>query len=89
MGRSVAQAVSRRLPTEAARARSQVLFFVDEVVLGRIFFGYLGFACESYSTILIIRRCIVSMCQIRYVTVFSFRMWQEELDMLDKNAITV
>jgi hypothetical protein len=86
MGRSVAQAVSRRLHTDASRARYQVMwyFWCTKWYWGRfplrIIFQYIN---------RIIRRYIVSMCQSRNVTVFSFRMWQEELDVADKNSITV
>jgi hypothetical protein len=48
-GRAIAQAVSRWLPTMAARVRVrvwQVGFVVDKVALGRVFSAYLGFLCQ-------------------------------------------
>jgi hypothetical protein len=49
-GRAVAQAVSRWIPTAAARvgARSDhVGFVVDKVVLRQVFSEYFGFPCQS------------------------------------------
>jgi hypothetical protein len=46
----MAQAVSRWLPTAAARVRSQVNhagFVVDKVALGQVFSEYFGFPCQS------------------------------------------
>jgi hypothetical protein len=45
-GRVIAQAVSRWLPTAAARVW-QVGFVVDKVALGQVFFEYFGFPCQS------------------------------------------
>jgi hypothetical protein len=50
IGRSIAQAVSRWLPTAAARVRAQVWqmgFVVDKVALGQVFSEYFGFLCQS------------------------------------------
>jgi hypothetical protein len=50
LGRAIAQAVSRWLPTEAARVRArfwQVGFVVDKVALGQVFSEYFGFLCQS------------------------------------------
>jgi hypothetical protein len=50
MGRAIAQAVSRWLPTAAARVRIrvwQVGFVVDKVALGQVFSEYFGFPCQS------------------------------------------
>jgi hypothetical protein len=50
VGRAVAQAVSRWLPTDAAqvRARSEhVGFVVDKAELGQVFSEYFGFPCQS------------------------------------------
>jgi hypothetical protein len=47
--RAVAQAVSRRLPTAAARVLSQVghvEFVVDKLALGYVFFEYFRFPCQ-------------------------------------------
>jgi hypothetical protein len=49
-GRSIAQAISRWIPTEAAQVRAwvwQVGFVVDKVALGQAFFEYFGFPCQS------------------------------------------
>jgi hypothetical protein len=49
-GRAIAQAVSRWLPTAAARVRSRVWqmgFVVDKVPLGQVFSEYFGFPCQS------------------------------------------
>jgi hypothetical protein len=62
LGRAIAQAVSRWLPTAAAtvRARSgHVAFVVDKVTLGQVFSEYFGFPPNHHSTklsILIITR---------------------------------
>jgi hypothetical protein len=48
-GRAVAQAVSRRLPTAAARVRAlsgRVGFVVHKVALGQVFSEYFGFRCH-------------------------------------------
>jgi hypothetical protein len=50
LGRAIAQAVSRWLPTAAARVRTrvwQVGFVVDKVALGQVFSDYFGFPCQS------------------------------------------
>jgi hypothetical protein len=44
-GRAIAQAVSRWLPTMAARV--QLGFVVDKVALGRVFSKYFGFPYQS------------------------------------------
>jgi hypothetical protein len=49
-GHATAQAVSRWLPTAAARVRAQVWqvgFAVDKVALGQVFSKYFGFPCQS------------------------------------------
>jgi hypothetical protein len=49
-GRAVAQAVSRWIPTAAARVRvraEHVGFVVDEVALDQVFPEYFGFNCQS------------------------------------------
>jgi hypothetical protein len=46
---AIAQAISRRLPTAAARVRSQVTsvgFVVDKVALGQVFSEHFGFLCK-------------------------------------------
>jgi hypothetical protein len=45
-GRAIAQAVSRWLPTAAARVW-QVGFVVDKVTLRQVFSEYFGFPCQS------------------------------------------
>jgi hypothetical protein len=45
VGRAVAQAVSRWLPTAATRQR--VGFVVDKAALGQVFSEYFGFPCQS------------------------------------------
>jgi hypothetical protein len=53
LGCAIAQAVSRRLATEAARVRSQVRsygFVVDEVALGKVFPEYFGCLANSHPT---------------------------------------
>jgi hypothetical protein len=50
LGRATAQAVSRWLPTAAARVRArvwQVGFVVDKVALRQVFSEYFGFTCQS------------------------------------------
>jgi hypothetical protein len=50
-GRAIAQAVSRWLPTAAARVRSRaeyVEFVVEKVALGQVFSEYFGFPCQSF-----------------------------------------
>jgi hypothetical protein len=59
LGRALAQAVSRWLPTVAARVRARsnhVGFVVEKVALGQVFSEYFGFPCHSTncSTITII-----------------------------------
>jgi hypothetical protein len=49
MGRAIDQAVSRRLPTAAARVRAQsghLGFVVDKVALGQVYSKYFGFRCQ-------------------------------------------
>jgi hypothetical protein len=46
LGRTIAQAVSRWLPTAAARVW-QVGFVVDKRALGQVFSEYFGFPCHS------------------------------------------
>jgi hypothetical protein len=49
-GHAIAQAVSRWLPTAAARVRvrsGHVGFVVDKVALGQVFSEYFGFPCQS------------------------------------------
>jgi hypothetical protein len=48
-GRAITQAVSRWLPTAAARVRAwvwQVGFVVDKVALVQVFSEYFGFPCQ-------------------------------------------
>jgi hypothetical protein len=50
LGRSIAQAVSRWLPTAAARVRArvwQVKFVMEKVALEQVFSEYFGFPCQS------------------------------------------
>jgi hypothetical protein len=50
VGRAIAQAVSRWLPTAAARVRTRsghVGFVVDKVALGQVFSEDFGFPCQS------------------------------------------
>jgi hypothetical protein len=52
MGRAIAEAVSRWLPTAAARVRArvwQVRFAVDKMASGQIFSEYFGFPCQNHS----------------------------------------
>jgi hypothetical protein len=49
-GRAIAEAVSRWLPTAAARV--QVGFVVDKVASGQVFSEYFGFPCHSFQKIL-------------------------------------
>jgi hypothetical protein len=49
IGRAIAQAVSRRFPTAAARFEtwlSHMGFVVDRVTLGQVFSEYFGFPCH-------------------------------------------
>jgi hypothetical protein len=49
-GRAISEAVSRWLPTSAARVRAlvwQVGFVVDRVVSGQVFSEYFGFPCQK------------------------------------------
>jgi hypothetical protein len=49
VGRAIAQEISRRLPTAAARVRARsghVAFVADKVALGQVFSVYLGFPCQ-------------------------------------------
>jgi hypothetical protein len=51
-GRDLAKAVSRRLPTAAARVHArvwQVGFVVDKVASGQVFSEYFGFPCQNRS----------------------------------------
>jgi hypothetical protein len=51
-GRVIAEAVSRWLPTAAARVRAlvwQVGFVVDKVASGQVFSEYFGFPCQNHS----------------------------------------
>jgi hypothetical protein len=53
LGRAIAQAVSRWLPTAAARVRvraEHVGFMVDKVVLGQVFSEYFGSPANHHST---------------------------------------
>jgi hypothetical protein len=50
IGRAIAEAVSRWLPTAEARVRArvwQVEFVVDKVASGQVFFQYFGFLCQK------------------------------------------
>jgi hypothetical protein len=51
VGRAIAQAVSRRLPTAAARVQTRVLscgiFCWTKVALGQVFSENFGFPCQS------------------------------------------
>jgi hypothetical protein len=50
LGSAVAQAVSRWLPTAAARVlvrEKHVGFVVDKAALGQVFSKYFGFPCQS------------------------------------------
>jgi hypothetical protein len=52
LGRTIAEAVSRWLPTAAARVRSrvwQVGFMVDKVASGQVFSEYFDFPCQNHS----------------------------------------
>jgi hypothetical protein len=49
-GSAMVQAVSRWLPTAAARVRArrwQVGFLMDKMALGQVFSEYFGFPCQS------------------------------------------
>jgi hypothetical protein len=51
-GRAIAEAVSRWLPTAAARFRARVWrvgFVVNKVASGQVFSEYLGFPCQNHS----------------------------------------
>jgi hypothetical protein len=51
-GRDIAEAVSRWLPTPAARVRARVWevgFVVDKVASGQVFSEYFGFPCQNRS----------------------------------------
>jgi hypothetical protein len=48
VGRAIAEAVSRWLPTAAARVW-QVGFVVDKVASGQVFSEYFGFPCQNHS----------------------------------------
>jgi hypothetical protein len=51
IGRAVAQAVSRWLPTATAQVRvraEHVGFAVDKAALGQVFSEYFGFPCQSF-----------------------------------------
>jgi hypothetical protein len=51
-GRSIAEAVSRWLPTVAARVRArvwQVGFVVDKIASEQVFSEYFGFPCQNRS----------------------------------------
>jgi hypothetical protein len=47
LGRAIAQAVSRWLPTGFDPGSGQVGFVVDKVALERVFSEYFGFPCQS------------------------------------------
>jgi hypothetical protein len=47
LGRAIAQAVSRWLPTAAARVW-QVGFVVDKMAPGQVFSDYFGFPCQPH-----------------------------------------
>jgi hypothetical protein len=52
LGRPIAEAVSRWLPTAAARVRDrvwQVGFVMDKVAFGQVFCEYFGFLCQDRS----------------------------------------
>jgi hypothetical protein len=52
VGRAIAEAVSRWLPTAVAQVRAwvwQMGFVVDKVTSGQVFFEYFGFACQNRS----------------------------------------
>jgi hypothetical protein len=51
LGRAIAEAVSRWLPTAVARVHSrawQVGFVVDKMALGQVFSEYFGFPCQPH-----------------------------------------
>jgi hypothetical protein len=55
LGRAVAQAVSRRLPTTAARVQpgsSHVGFVVDKAAQGQVFSEYYCFPCQTFHQVL-------------------------------------
>jgi hypothetical protein len=52
LGRAIAVAVSRWLPTAAALVRAQVWqmgFVVDKVASGQVFSEYFGLPCQNHS----------------------------------------
>jgi hypothetical protein len=52
IGRAIAEAVSRWLPTAASRVPArvwQVGLVVDEVASGQVFSEYFGFPCQNHS----------------------------------------
>jgi hypothetical protein len=54
-GHAVAQAVSRRLPTAAARVQarvSHIVFAVGKAALGQVFSEYFGFPCQAFHRLL-------------------------------------
>jgi hypothetical protein len=51
LGRAITEAVSRWLPTAAARVRArvwQVGFVVEKVMSGQVFSEYFGFTCQNH-----------------------------------------
>jgi hypothetical protein len=71
-GRAIAQAVSRWLPTAAARVRArvwQVGFVVDKMALGQIFSEYFGFPTNLHST----KFSIITITRGRYDRLLSGR----------------
>jgi hypothetical protein len=67
VGRATAEAVSRWLPTAAARVRArvwQVGFVVDKVASGQVFYEYFGFPAKiihsNFSIIIIIITAILN-----------------------------
>jgi hypothetical protein len=55
LGRAVAQAITRRFPTPAARAQSQVRlcgFVIDKQMLGQVFSEYFSFPCHPLHRLL-------------------------------------
>jgi hypothetical protein len=52
LGRAIAEAASRWLPTAAAGVRARILqlgFVVDKVASGQVFSEYFGFPCKNRS----------------------------------------
>jgi hypothetical protein len=68
-GRSIAEAVSRWLPTAAARVRARVWSTVDKVALRQVFSEYFGFPCHLHST----KFSIIIITRGRYNRPFSGR----------------